>query len=201
MSERSGIFSGEDPFAISRQWLDEARKHEVADPDAAALATVDAGGLPNVRVVLMRGIEDNGFVFYTNYHSAKGQEIAATGKAAFVIHWKTLKRQIRVRGPVEQVSPEQSDAYFASRALQSRIGAWASQQSQPLKSRASLMADVARLGLKLGPHPERPPHWGGYRITPVEIEFWADGEFRLHNRFQWRREKEGSSWTVNRLSP
>ncbi|MEV8466275.1 pyridoxamine 5'-phosphate oxidase [Fluviibacterium sp. DFM31] len=201
MSERSGIFSGEDPFAISRQWLEEARKHEVNDPDAAALATVDPEGLPNVRVVLMRGIEDNGFVFYTNYQSAKGQEIAATGKAAFVLHWKSLKRQIRVRGPVGQVSPEQSDAYFASRPLQSRIGAWASEQSQPLKSRASLMADVARLGLKLGPHPARPPHWGGYRITPVEIEFWADGEFRLHNRFQWRREEEGSGWTVTRLSP
>jgi len=201
MSDRGGIFKGDDPFALARSWLAEAQESELNDPDAAALATVDPDGLPNVRVVLMRGIEDEGFVFYTNYESAKGREIDAAGKAAFVIHWKSLRRQIRVRGPIARAAPEQSDAYFDSRPLQSRIGAWASQQSRPLSSRAALAADVARRTAELGLSPPRPPHWGGYRLTPVEIEFWADGAFRLHDRFRWSREAPDGPWTVRRLYP
>jgi len=201
MSGRDGIFAGDDPFALARDWLAEAGASEPNDPDAAALATVDDTGLPNVRVVLMRGIEDDGFVFYTNYHSAKGRELDGAGKAAFVIHWKTLRRQIRARGTVSRLEPAQSDAYFRSRALQSRIGAWASAQSQPLADRATLMARVAKLSLRLGMDPERPPHWGGYRITPMEIEFWADGAFRLHDRFRWTRAQPGAPWSVTRLNP
>jgi len=201
MSERDGIFAGDDPFVLARNWLAAAAEHEPNDPDAAALATVDRTGMPNVRVVLMRGIEDDGFVFYTNYTSAKGRELDGAGKAAFVIHWKTLRRQIRVRGSVSRLEPERSDAYFHSRALQSRIGAWASEQSQPLADRATLMARVARLSLRHGMNPDRPPHWGGYRITPTEIEFWADGAFRLHDRFRWTRTASGDPWAVARLNP
>lgn len=201
MVGRSDIFVGDDPFAIARDWLDAARSQEPNDPDAAALATVDADGMPNVRVVLMRGFEPDAFVFYTNYHSAKGHELDGAGKAAFVIHWKSLRRQIRVRGPVSQVAPEMSEAYFHARPLQSRIGAWASQQSQPLESRELMVAEVARLGAELGEAPPRPPHWGGYRITPVEIEFWCDGAFRLHDRFRWTRPDPETPWKVERLWP
>lgn len=201
MSERDGIFAGDDPFTLARTWLADAAGQEPNDPDAAALATVDDTGLPNVRVVLMREIEDDGFVFYTNYTSAKGRELDGAGKAAFVIHWKTLRRQIRVRGTVARLEPEKSDAYFHGRALQSRIGAWASDQSQPLADRGTLMARVAKLSLRLGLNPDRPPHWGGYRITPGEIEFWADGAFRLHDRFRWTREEPGAPWSVTRLNP
>ena len=143
---------------------------------------------------------DGGFVFYTNYDSAKGQQIAATGNAAFVMHWKSLRRQIRVRGSVTRVEGEQADAYYNSRALQSRIGAWASRQSQPLESRAALMAEAARQGLRHGTHPPRPPFWGGFRIAPQQIEFWADGAFRLHDRFRWDKEASGA-WFAKRLSP
>ena len=201
MVGRSGIFEGEDPFAIARRWLDEARAQEPNDPDAAALATVDADGLPNVRVVLMRGFEPDAFVFYTNRDSAKGRELDGAGKAAFVIHWKSLRRQIRVRGPVSRVSDDLADAYFASRPPQSRVGAWASQQSRPLDSREAMLAEVDRLSAELGETPPRPPHWGGYRIHPVEIEFWADGAFRLHDRFRWTRSGPGSPWEVDRLWP
>lgn len=201
MTERKGVFAGDDPFALSRQWLADAAKTEPNDPDAAALATVDRDGMPNVRIVLMRGVEDGGFVFYTNYTSAKGRELEGAGSAAFVIHWKSLRRQIRVRGPVARIDPEQSDAYFNARPVQSRVGAWASQQSTPLESREALIADVARLTETLGDTPARPEHWGGYRITPLEIEFWADGEFRLHDRFRWTRDHITSGWTVNRLFP
>ncbi|MFM1861702.1 MAG: hypothetical protein RLZ26_224 [Pseudomonadota bacterium] len=203
MSEygREGIFAGDDPFAIARRWLEEARPLEPNDPDAIALATVDAEGLPNVRMVLLREIEADAFVFYTNYGSAKGREISATGKAAFVLHWKSLRRQIRVRGTVTLEEGPQADAYFASRALQSRLGAWASRQSEPLGSRTELMAEVAKVTLREGPSPARPPFWGGFRIAPVEIEFWADGAFRLHDRFRWRRAGAGAPWAVTRLSP
>lgn len=201
MAEREGIFAGDDPIAIARSWLAEAAEHEPNDPDAAALATVDDSGLPNVRVVLMRGIEDDGFVFYTNYLSAKGRELDGAGKAAFVMHWKSLRRQVRVRGSVTRLDADRSDAYFRSRALQSRIGAWASEQSQPLADRATLMARVAKLSLRLGMNPDRPLHWGGYRIAPVEIEFWADGAFRLHDRFRWTRPEPGAAWAVKRLNP
>jgi len=166
-----------------------------------AVATVDADGLPNVRMVLLKEIEDAAFVFYTNYGSAKAQEIEAAGKAAFVLHWKSLRRQIRVRGTVSREEGPQADAYYASRSLKSRLGAWASHQSQPLSSRTTLMAEVARITAQKGPNPPRPPFWGGYRITPVEIEFWADGAFRLHDRFRWVRQSAGENWQIHRLNP
>lgn len=198
---RHGIFAGDDPFRLAQAWLAEAQKTEVNDPNAIALSTVDERGLPNARMVLLKSIDADSFVFYTNYGSAKAQEIDAARKAAFVMHWKSLRRQIRVRGDVARVEGQEADAYFASRSLQSRLGAWASRQSQPLASRASLMAEVARQTVKLGPKPPRPPFWGGYRITPVEIEFWADGAFRLHDRFCWQRGAPGQSWTITRLNP
>lgn len=200
MSDRSGIFAGDDPFEIARTWLAEAEKTEINDPNAIALSTVDAQGMPNARMVLLKEIEDAAFVFYTNYGSAKAREIEATGKAAFVMHWKSLRRQIRVRGTVTKEDGPQADAYYASRSLKSRLGAWASQQSQPLSSRGSLMADVARITAQHGTNPSRPPFWGGYRITPVEIEFWADGAFRLHDRFRWTVSPSGG-WQVSRLNP
>ncbi|WP_299130924.1 pyridoxamine 5'-phosphate oxidase [uncultured Amaricoccus sp.] len=199
--ERGGIFAGADPFAIARRWLGEAEKVEPNDANAMALATVDAGGLPNARMVLLKDIEPEGFVFYTNYGSAKAGEIEAAGKAAFVLHWKSLRRQIRARGPVTREEGPQADAYYASRSLQSRLGAWASRQSQPLSSRAALMAEVAKVAALKGINPERPPFWGGYRIAPVEIEFWADGAHRLHDRFRWTRPGPGAAWDVARLNP
>lgn len=223
MSDRTGIFAGDDPFVIARRWLAEAEAVEPNDPNAIALATVDAQGLPNVRMVLLKDIEDDAFVFYTNYGSAKAREIEASGTAAFVLHWKSLRRQIRVRGTVTREEGPQADAYYASRSLKSRLGAWASRQSQPLDSRLGLMAEVARVTATHGPNPKRPPFWGGLRITPVEIEFWADGAFRLHDRFRWTRlsgagtgavvaaqpggdnvdviDLNGSGWIIVRLNP
>ena len=214
MSTRNGIFAGEDPFILARNWLAEAEAVEPNDANAIALATVDADGLPDVRMVLLKEIESHGagegaFVFYTNYESAKGTQIAASGKAAFVMHWKSLRRHIRVRGTVTREEGPQADAYYASRALQSRIGAWASQQSRPLASRAALMQAAAREGLRHGPNPSRPPFWGGFRIAPVQIEFWADGQFRLHDRFRWSRpgsdvendQQKRGKWQVARLAP
>lgn len=201
MADRSGIFAGDDPFAIARSWLTEAEQTEPNDPNAMALATVDASGLPNVRMVLLKEIEAAGFVFYTNYQSQKAAELEPAGMAAFVLHWKSLRRQIRVRGLVSREAGAQADAYYASRSLQSRLGAWASAQSRPLASRLTLMAEVARVTASHGPNPARPPFWGGYRIRPVEIEFWADGAFRLHDRFRWQRENPGASWQVQRLNP
>jgi pyridoxamine 5'-phosphate oxidase len=179
---------------------------EPNDPNAIALATVDQDGLPNVRMVLLKEIETAGegggaFVFYTNYTSKKGQEISASGKAAFVLHWKSLRRQIRVRGLVSREEGTQADEYFASRSLKSRLGAWASQQSQPLSSREALMAEAAKVAVTKGPNPPRPPFWGGFRIRPVEIEFWADGNFRLHDRFRWSRSSVDAAWQVLRLNP
>lgn len=208
MSERNGIFAGDDPFALAQAWLTEAEAAEPNDPNAIALSTVDASGMPNARMVLLKEIEvpdaaagQGGFVFYTNYGSAKGQEVETAGKAAFVMHWKSLRRQIRVRGTTEKVAGPQADAYYKSRSLKSRLGAWASDQSKPLDSRASLMADVARITAAKGTNPDRPPFWGGFRIVPTEIEFWADGAFRLHDRFQWRRNGPESPWSVKRLNP
>jgi pyridoxamine 5'-phosphate oxidase len=199
--DRSGIFAGSDPFQLARDWLAEAEAQEPNDPNAIALATVDEAGMPNVRMVLLKEIEADAFVFYTNYGSRKGQEIAASGKAAFVLHWKSLRRQIRVRGTTEREEGPQADAYFASRSLKSRLGAWASQQSQPLSSREALMAEAAKVGLTKGPNPPRPPFWGGIRIRPVEIEFWADGAFRLHDRFRWSRKGLDAPWLTQRLYP
>ena len=201
MDARTGIFAGEDPFAIAQSWLDEAEQSEPNDPNAIALTTVDAGGMPNARMVLLKEIEPAAFVFYTNYESTKAQELDGAGKAAFVMHWKSLRRQIRVRGLVSREDGPQADAYFASRSLKSRLGAWASRQSQPLSGRGALMAEVAKVTAQHGVNPKRPPFWGGYRITPLEIEFWADGEFRLHDRFQWRRADTAAPWQVTRLNP
>jgi len=199
--DRTGIFAGDDPFVIAQRWLTEAEATEINDPNAIALATVDGDGLPNVRMVLLKDIEPDAFVFYTNYGSKKGQELAASGKAAFVLHWKSLRRQVRVRGIVSREEGPAADAYYASRSLKSRLGAWASQQSQPLSSRTALMADVAKITATHGPNPKRPPFWGGFRIVPLEMEFWADGSFRLHDRFRWSRQDVESKWEVNRLSP
>jgi pyridoxamine 5'-phosphate oxidase len=201
MSDRSGIFAGDDPFRLAQSWLDEAEKTEINHPNAIALATVDTDGLPNVRMVLLKEIEADAFVFYTNYQSAKGREITASGKAAFVLHWKSLRRQVRVRGLVTREDGPQADAYYDSRALQSRIGAWASRQSQPLAGRAALVAEAARQGALHGLNPKRPPFWGGFRIRPLEIEFWADGAFRLHDRFRWRRATPDAAWDITRLNP
>lgn len=204
MNDRNGIFAGDDPFDITRRWLDEAARTEPNDPNAIALASVDEAGLPDVRMVLLKDIEGNGtagsFIFYTNYDSAKGKQITKSGKAAFVLHWKSLRRQIRVRGRVTREDGPAADAYYASRALQSRIGAWASKQSQPLASRPALMAAAAREGLRHGANPQRPPFWGGFRIDPDCIELWADGAFRLHDRFSWTKGADGL-WQVTRLSP
>ena len=201
MSDRSGIFAGDDPFVIARNWLAEAEAAEPNDANAIALATADAQGLPNVRMVLLKDIEIDAFVFFTNYGSAKGRELENSGMAAFVMHWKSLRRQIRVRGHVTKEEGPQADEYFASRSLKSRIGAWASKQSQPLSSREALMARAAKMGIQHGGAPTRPSFWGGFRIRPVEIEFWADGPFRLHDRFQWTRADEPSDWSIQRLNP
>ena len=205
-SRRTGIFAGEDPYALARAWLAEAEKAEPKDANAMALATVDKAGLPNVRMVLLKEIEGSqtrgGFVFYTNFESAKGREIEATMKAAMVLHWKSLDRQVRLRGPVEKVPDRQADEYYHSRAYQSRIGAWASKQSRPLSSRRALLAEVAKIAARHPTKPPRPPHWGGFRIRPLEIEFWANGDFRLHDRFRWTRMKpDTDAWTVQRLNP
>ncbi len=201
MSERDGIFAGTDPFEIAARWLDDARDSEPNDPNAIALATVDSTGMPNVRMVLLKEIEAQAFVFYTNYESTKAAELDSAGKAAFVMHWKSLRRQIRVRGTITRENGPQADEYYASRSLKSRLGAWASKQSQPLSSRTALLAEVAKVTAKLGPNPPRPPFWGGYRLEPTEIEFWADGAFRLHDRFQWRRENAETEWQIQRLNP
>lgn len=202
----SGIFETEDPFDLARSWLAEAEKTEPNDPSAVALSTVDPQGMPNVRMVLLKEIEPSvtkgGFVFYTNYESAKGAELKANPKAAMVLHWKSLRRQIRVRGPVELVGGKQADAYYNSRAYQSRIGAIASRQSRPLANRRTLLAEVAKIAARHPTKPPRPAHWGGFRIRPVELEFWANGDFRLHDRFRWTRLKpDSTSWTVQRLNP
>lgn len=205
-ARRTGLFAGDDPYALVRSWLAEAQVSEPNDPNAVALATVDNSGLPNVRMVLLKEIEESltegGFVFYTNYESAKGQELDANAVAAMVLHWKSLRRQVRLRGAVERVGGTQADAYFNSRAYQSRLGAIASRQSEPLANRRTLMAEVAKVAARHPAKPPRPDHWGGFRIRPTEIEFWADGEFRLHDRFRWTRSvADDTDWTVTRLSP
>lgn len=203
MAEKDGRFDGDDPIAIFARWLGEAAKTEPSDPNAIALATVDAEGMPNVRIVLLKEIESDAFVFYTNYKSVKAGELENGGKAAFVCHWKTLGRQVRVRGIVTKEDGPQADAYFASRPPDSRIGAWASQQSQPLESREALVAEVDRIRAEHGSEPSRPPFWGGYRLRPTEIELWANGEFRLHDRFRFVRslDKDKENWYRSRLSP
>lgn len=201
MTYRSGIFAGDDPFAIVRDWLQEAAGQEPNDPNAMALSTVDPHGMPNTRIMLLKDVEDDAFVFYTNYESAKANELDQSGKASFVIHWKSLRRQVRARGLITREDGAKADAYYASRPLKSRLGAWASQQSGPLASRATLEQALEDVTAKYGDSPPRPPFWGGYRLTPVELEFWADGEARLHDRFQWRRAEPGAPWEITRLNP
>ena len=189
-----------DPFLLFNQWFAEAQQSEINDPDAIALASVDADGIPSVRMVLLKEILPEGFVFYTNYTSRKSGELMATGKAAFVIHWKSLRRQIRVTGSVEQVPDAQSDAYYQTRSRGSRIGAWASQQSKPLQNRGELAAAVRKIEETYPDEVPRPTHWGGFLIRPAEIEFWADGDFRLHDRFRYTKDT-GGNWVSQRLYP
>jgi pyridoxamine 5'-phosphate oxidase len=194
--------SAEDPFQLFREWMTEAESNEPNDPNAMALSSVDAEGLPNVRMVLLKGFDQRGFVFYTNLESQKGVEILHGMKAASLFHWKSLRRQVRVRGPVEQVSDAEADAYFQSRPRDSRIGAWASRQSRPLESRFALEKAVATYAARhaVGDIP-RPPHWTGLRIRPTYLEFWKDGAFRLHDRIVFRRPSFDDGWTKQRLYP
>lgn len=197
----SGDFTeAEEPFRLFGEWLDEATKSEPRDPTAMALATVDADGMPNVRMVLLKGLDDRGFVFYTNLTSQKGQELGTTPKAALVFYWKSLNRQIRIRGQVERVTDGEADAYFATRPRGAQIGAWASRQSAPLESRFALEKAVALYTAKFGVGSiSRPPHWSGFRIVPASIEFWADRPFRLHDRIVFRR--DNGAWVKTRLYP
>jgi pyridoxamine 5'-phosphate oxidase len=205
--EAEDLTAAEDPFALFESWLAEAAASEPNDPNGMALATVDAAGLPNVRMVLLKGVDGpqhpaRGFVFYTNLESAKGRELAASPRAALLFHWKSLRRQVRARGPVTPVTPEEADQYFATRPRLSRIGAWASDQSRPLESRFALEKKVAEYTAKFGIGDiPRPPHWSGFRLTPVEIELWRDRPFRLHDRVVFRRAEAAQPWTKTRLYP
>ena len=199
--------SADDPFALFEAWLEDAMASEINDPNGMALATVDDTGLPNVRMVLLKGLDEaehpaRGFVFYTNLESAKGLELQASSRAALLFHWKSLRRQVRVRGMVSPVSPEEADAYFATRPRLSQIGAWASDQSRPVESRLAFETRIALYTAKyaLGQVP-RPPHWSGFRLTPVEIELWHDRPFRLHDRIVFRRANIAESWAKTRLYP
>lgn len=197
-----GFTERNDPFALFGEWLKDAEAKELNDPNAMTLATVDEEGLPNARMVLLKDFEVEGFVFYTNFESQKGQELLATQKAALVFHWKSLRRQVRVRGLVEKVSEAEADSYFASRPRDSRIGAWASQQSRALEGRFSLEAAVAMYTARyaIGEVP-RPPQWSGFRVRPLAIEFWHDRPFRLHDRVVFRRAEPTGKWDKAKLYP
>ena len=190
----------DDPFSVFAAWLEEAEATEPNDPTAMTLATADSRGRPSARMVLLKGIDDEGFVFYTNLESRKARELKENAQAALLFHWKSLRRQVRIEGPVAQVSDEEADEYFASRARQSQIGAWASDQSRPMEGRFELEKRVARFAAKhvVGKVP-RPPHWSGFRLSPSLIEFWQDGAFRLHDRLEYRR--DGDAWRTERLFP
>jgi pyridoxamine 5'-phosphate oxidase len=188
------------PFKQFEKWLDEAIRSEVPEPTAMTLATVGEGGRPSTRVVLLKGFDQRGPVWYTNYHSRKGRELAANPFAAIQFHWVELERVVRIEGRVEFASPEESDAYFVSRPLDSRIGAWASPQSEPLASRATLVAKAAEYAARYALNPPRPPHWGGYRLTPDRFEFWQGRRSRLHDRMRYLPDGAGG-WRVDRLAP
>lgn len=196
------IAAKDSPIALFSEWLDLAGTREPNDPTAVALATVDSHGLPNVRMVLLKGHDDSGFVFYTNVESAKGGELLAAKKAALCFHWKSIRRQVRIRGPVSRVSDEEADAYFATRPKDSQIGAWASRQSRALKGRFELETEVAKFAARyaLSKVP-RPPYWSGFCVAPLEMEFWRDRPFRLHDRLVYRREGLSSAWHTERLFP
>lgn len=192
----------DEPMRLFSAWLDEAKASEINDPNAMALATVDTGGVPNIRMVLMKGFDTRGFVFYTNRNSQKGQELGGDPQAGLNFHWKSLRRQVRIRGPVTEVTDAESDAYFATRPRMAQIGAWASQQSSPLESRFALEKAVA---VQTAKHPvgavPRPPYWIGYRVAPVVMEFWRDMPFRLHERIEFRRNSPDAEWSKTRLYP
>ena len=193
---------GADPFSLFSAWFKDAEASEVNDPNAMSVATVDPDGMPNVRITLLKSVDARGFVFYTNFESVKGRELLESGKVALCWHWKSLRRQVRVRGSAVQVPDDEADSYFQTRARGSQIGAWASQQSRPLESRLALEKAIA---LTTATYPfgtiPRPPHWSGFRVVPVEIEFWHDRKFRLHDRFRFTRENPNSPWIKTRLYP
>jgi pyridoxamine 5'-phosphate oxidase len=199
----TGDFTAADePLSLFAAWMKEATESEPRDPNAMALATIGTDGLPDVRMVLMKGFDAQGFVFYTNTASQKGRELKAQPKAALLFYWKTLNRQVRLRGPIETVTDEEADAYFATRPRGAQVGAWASKQSEPLESRLAFEKAIALYAAKfgLGTVP-RPPHWSGYRLVPMTIEFWHDRPFRLHDRIEFRRERVGARWSKTRLYP
>jgi pyridoxamine 5'-phosphate oxidase len=196
------LFQGDDPFGLFAQWFEEAKAKEVNDPNAMVLATADASGAPDARMVLLKGFDTAGFVFYTNTESAKGAQLAVNPQAALLFHWKSLRRQVRVRGPVSQVTEAEADAYFATRPRDSQIGAWASDQSRQMEGRFVLETRAAELALKFGLSPvPRPPHWTGYRVEPLRLEFWRDRPFRLHDRLVFERASAGAAWNRTRLFP
>ena len=200
--EADGAPTDADPIALFAEWLEKAGRSEMADANAMTVATVDADGLPDARTVLLKGVDERGFVFYTNLRSAKGAELAANPKAALLFHWKSLKRQVRVRGPVSPVSEAEADAYFATRARASQIGAWASEQSRPLPDPLALEKAIARYGGKFGVGAvPRPPHWSGLRVEPLAMEFWRAGRFRLHERLVFLRESPQGAWRSLKLQP
>jgi pyridoxamine 5'-phosphate oxidase len=201
-SEQTELSAAADPIQLFKEWFAEAKAHEPNDPEAMTLATADASGYPDARMVLMKGVDRNGFVFYTNTESAKGEELNANPKAALVFHWKSVRRQVRVRGLIEPVSAAESDAYFASRPKDSQIGAWASRQSRPLDGRFALEKEVARYAAKYAlTSVPRPPYWSGFRLKPLAIEFWRDRPFRLHERLLYSRERLDAAWKTTRLFP
>lgn len=200
-ADDAALFAESEPFALFERWLTEAKAKEPNDPNAMALATADADGSPDVRMVLLKGL-DRGFVFYSNAESAKGRQLAANARAAIVLHWKSLRRQVRARGLIEPVSAEEADAYFQTRDRGARIGAWASSQSRPLEDRLALEKRIAEFAAKfgLGAVP-RPAHWRGYRLVPLSIEFWRDRPFRLHDRLTFSRSAPDARWAKQRLYP